>query len=125
MSIRLGFLYIKSWELGDPLVDYDPNYTDISPDEIILSPNTEYHLIFGYPFIHNIGYRLSVKSKGLTRKTFIRFVVRKYRQIYADPEKVNSIMEGHILDDLILHTLNINGNVLSLGIDNSRGLMIC
>ena len=79
--IRLGFLFIISWEIGDPLIDYEPNYTGICPDDIILLPNTEYQLIFGYPFARNIGYRLSIKSKGLSRKKFIGFVVRKYRQI--------------------------------------------
>jgi len=125
MDVRLGFLFMISWKPGDPFIDYDPENSDINPDEIILSPNSQYQLIFSYPFIRNIGYKLFIKSKGLSRQSFIRFVVRKYRQIYANPQKINSIITGHNLEDLILHTLYINGYVLSIGIDNSRGLMIC
>ena len=107
------------------------------PKEIILPANQEYELMIIYPLDTPFVTQLKSGSKGLTRADIVNFVVKCYKKIYQEEDKSTNISAGkipgmynrnstdgkygiwgHDLSDLILCTLFVNGNKLTVGVDS-------
>lgn len=130
------YYYEDTEDIGDRK-QYQKEIKDSPPDEVILLPNQEYELKISYPLTYPFITKLKSNVKGLTRRDVVNFVVKCYKQIYKKEDertnvKVGKIpgmynrnrtdgkygIWGHDLSDLILCSLQINGNKLTVGVDS-------
>lgn len=107
------------------------------PDEIILGPNTKWQLEFYYPLTTAVRFHFVAPAAGHTRKEVVNAIAKAYKQIYAEEKQTSTIKAatlpqsfnrnltngkygiwGHVLGDLILHTLYMNGNTLAVVVDS-------
>ena len=122
----------------DVINDYIDEMIECTPDEIVLEPNNEYKLIIDYPLTTEYTEKIKTTNKGLSRLDFVNLVCNRYKQIYDIEKNTSKTKEGyipgmynrvktngnygiwgHVLGDLVLHTLYINeNNVLTFGIDS-------
>ena len=144
-SIVLGYVHMSSYRKNGRLY---PDYfkeeesglkeiNDNSPDEVILPPDEEYTLIIDYPL--NIPFMTKLESgeKGMTRRQVVEFVIGCYKRIYKEEDGTTKVKAGlipgmvnrnetngkygiwgHGISDLILHTLYVDGNKLSISCDS-------
>lgn len=79
----------------------------------VLSPNETYTLIIDYPL--NKAYKKSFKSNsnGTTLGDLVNFISKKYEEVYNNEEKYG--VWGHDIDQLIIETINIDGDKITLG----------
>ena len=147
-SIVLGWIRISSYKSSSPIwpqwlrdpKDF-PEYVDlikeIDPKEVIL-PKGKYELKIDYPLSNPYETMILCKDPGITRRMMINLIVGCYREIYKtedssatiDPNQENGMLLnrvktngqygiwGHVIEDLSLHRLYVNGNKLTLGVDS-------
>jgi hypothetical protein len=115
---------------------------ETQPDEVILPANETFNLTITYPL--NIPFKTELKTgaKGMTREKVVEFVIDCYKQIYKEEDESTRIpaqlgkdagygipynrvqtdgkygIWGHCLGDLMLHTLFVNGNKLTVSCDS-------
>jgi hypothetical protein len=139
-EVALGDIAMYKWKKGDPLFPSwfeEEDKVKIDPKEAILEPNTDYKLCITYPLSRDFVQTISTKNEGMTREDFVELVVLCYNKIYEDEDGTSSIdashipgmynristdgaygIWGHDLSDLVLHTLHIKNNKLTLGVDS-------
>jgi len=146
-AIELGYISMYNWKKGKKLFadwfyeDEDEStknsIKNCKPSEIILPPNETYELVIDYPLHRPFKTEIKTGTKGLTREEVVDIIVRSYKLVYKEEKATSKIpaglipgmynrnttdgkygIWGHELGDLMLHTLEINDNVLTVGIDS-------
>lgn len=107
----LGWASIESWKKGDPLVEYDPDYSE-DPKEIILPPNQTFTIIIEYPSSIKCEFSFYT-SDGISREDFMEFIVKKYREL-----NINNAIDAYTFSGLYLYSYKIKDNTLTIGVDN-------
>ncbi len=144
-SIKLGYISLADYSPKTPLFETwmrdDPEYqTEIRscPDnEIILPSNKAYTIKIDYPLTNAFVTKVETGKNGLTRRQVVTKICGFYRKIYDDEaasmdgdEKYIEGMYnraksngkygiwGHVISDLMLHSLEVSGNKLGVGVDS-------
>lgn len=144
-TIKLGYLSIDGYTPKDPLfsdwMKEDPEYADEikkNPEsEVILPKNKAYTITIDYPLTNAFVTKLETGKNGLTRREVVTKICSFYKKIYDDEAKSMNGKEsyiegmynratsdgkygiwGHVLGDLVLSDINIDGNKLSVGVDS-------
>lgn len=131
------YYYSKVGKLYGNYYKFKKEIEDNSPEEIILPSNKSYELIISYPLTIPFITNLNTGANGLTRKEVINFIVKCYKQIYKEEDKSTKIKTGyipnmfnrnetngkykiwgHYLCDLMLNSLYVNANKLTVGVDS-------
>lgn len=138
-SWKKGDKLFSSW-MYEPknYPEYKKEIESTKPHEIILPPNKEYNLVITYPLSKKFETTVKTGEKGLTREEVVDLIVRCYKFIYDEEEATSKIKSGqisdtflnrnqtdgdygiwgHVLSDLILHTLYVKGDTLEIGVDS-------
>ena len=123
----------SDWMYKDP--EYKKEIEKCDKDEIILPKGKTYTLTITYPLTTPFKIEFNTKKKALNRKEVVNYIVECYKNIYKIedggkkvpmiPGMYNRITTkgqfgiwGHCLSDLMLHTLYINGNKLTVSCDS-------
>jgi hypothetical protein len=144
-QINLGYIHMESYKPGDKIFsewfyeekEYQEEIDNTLPEEVILPANKKYTLTIDYPLSNPFKTELKTGVKGKTRREVINFIVDSYRKVYDEENNTSGVKEsfipgmynrertegkygiwGHVLGDLILHTLEVKGTKLSLGVDS-------
>jgi len=141
---QLGYVEMHKWKKNHPLFPKWYSFSSsaelhLDRTEVIL-PKGIYTLKIDYPL--SIPFKVKINSKGMTREQVIQEVVKRYKQVYREEDKSSKIKPllrkdggnapllnrqqtdgkygiwGHVLSDLILHTLYIRGKTLTVGVDS-------
>ncbi len=147
-TINLGYIHISSYKKNSDLVeiyeDTDEEFKleqikekeQCDPNEIILQGGNQFDLEIIYPLETPFVTKLDTKN-GLSRREVVDFVVKSYKQIYKEEKQSSKIKAanlpnmynrnqtngkygiwGHDIGDLVLHSLYIDGNKLTVGVDS-------
>jgi hypothetical protein len=122
-KIILGDVPIAKWEKGDSLYsdwmkeekEYIKEIAKNKPDDIIL-PSGDYVLQIDYPLGNPFMTRFVVEDGGMTREQLVILVIKSYKKIYKNEDKYG--IWGHNIGDLILCSAEVDGNIITLGVDS-------
>lgn len=139
-KIDLGYIHLATWDRRKKLVPswWDDKRKKIpQASEVILPANTLFILKIDYPLTIPYYHEFFVGSDGMTRGEVIQKIVNCYKELYAEEELSSSISAspqgtlinrsrtngkygiwGHVLSDLLLHTLIIRGERLEISCDS-------
>lgn len=132
-EINLGYIRIADWKITDKLFSSwfyeEPEYASeikaCDPKTIVLPPNKEYILIINYPVRENYVTILKTGKIGMNRVNLIDFICRHYRKMYKEEQDTPAIdgcgkygIRYHDIGDLMLHSADVNGNKITLGVDS-------
>lgn len=133
------------WKEGDRIFpkwmredeEYEKEIKSTKEDDVVLLPNSIYVLHITYPLSTTFIHQFVTTAHGMTRKELVKIVVTLYHKIYDEEDasvgatpnipgmfnrqesKGPHGIWGHSLDDLILHSAEIDkDNVITLGIDS-------
>lgn len=116
--IALGYMHISDGKWED--LSYEPGDEKLDPDEIILKMR-KISIIYKYPLSVKIMIdHRTLNPNGFTRRKLSEQIMKQYRLIYDDAENgtASYMIWGHGIGDLMLHSLYIDNNEYTLGIDS-------
>ena len=121
-AIAAGYIWPGRYTEGQSV--YEPWYAQEYPqevidspdDEVILEPNKNYTLVIDYPLDNPAKFNVETGKNGMTRREFANFSTQAYRKVYESPEVYG--IWGHEIYDLTIHTLYIDENTITLGVDS-------
>jgi hypothetical protein len=136
MEIDLG--YCSLVEINESGWKNYPEFHEdynLDPDEKVIDLTT-IRIKYTYPLSNSVTYRVSSRN-GFTRKQLAKIIARRYQMIYDEEEATSDVavenipnmlnrcqttgrfgIWGHCIDDLILHTAHIDGDLITLGLDS-------
>lgn len=129
------YYYDKNHELHEE--EYFKQTQIYQPDDVVLPPDKEYTLIIDYPVKNPYKAKITTGKSGITRKKLAEVACKHYRKMYKEEDKSTKIKPGlikgmfnrretngkfgiwgHVIEDLILHSAQIKGNNIELGVDS-------
>jgi hypothetical protein len=139
-NIDLGYIALEGYDPSIPLVptwDDRPAKKGLKEDEVILPGKQEFLLQITYPLSIPYSGIIKTPAKGMTRREVVNKIVECYERIYREEDEavgkptpmITGMLNrdtsdgpygiwGHVLSDLMLHTLNVAGNKLTVGVDS-------
>lgn len=121
-DIVAGYIWPSSHQEGDSAYDssyakrYPTEVLECPDDEVILEPNKIFTLIIDYPLEYPAKFVVKTGPNGMTRREFANVATQSYKKVYKTPIKYG--VWGHSIDDLTIHTLYVQDDVITLGVDS-------